>query len=81
MEEILRINTLQKGIKLSAKELYQPFTQINCFHVSEYSQQGWEQAKALYSKNMDQPEREIANYLKQEIFLDLSNPTQAIKES
>ena len=79
-DELLRIYSMQKGLKINFEEIFSPFKQVNSLHVSVYALPAWEHAKAQYSKNIEAVESDIAGYLRQEIFADLSNPSQAVKE-
>jgi dynein heavy chain 2 len=81
MDELVRINTMSKNFKVSINEIFQPFTEINCFHVNSYTLATWEQAKGGFSRNLEPVEKDIASYLRQEVFVDLANPSQAIKEA
>ena len=78
-DELLRMYSQNKGLKIDINEIFTPFKQINCLHVSIFSQSSWLNSKAQYSKNMEGIEKEISSILKTEIF-SIDNPTQQLKD-
>ena len=71
---------MQKGLKIDFDEVFGVFRNVHSLHVNVHALPAWESAKAHYSNQIESVENDISEILRQEVFGDLKNPSQAVKE-